>query len=99
MTPNNHPPSAAEPIFRQITVARSALQLLNFDTERANERSALVLLALLRLTPGSRWSEASNFTIRTVEIINWIATHYQKQYKQVIEEFCRYIPQPVKCSI
>lgn len=89
MTPQHDPPSTAEPIFRQVTAARRVLSLLNFDAERTNERSALVLLALLRLTPGMRWSEGTNATIRTVEIINWIATHYRKQYKPNSRETIR----------
>jgi hypothetical protein len=89
VTPQQEPASIAEPVFRQIAAARSVPQLLNFDAERANERSALVLLALLHLTPAMRWSEATNSTIRTVEIINWIATHYQRRYKPNTRERIR----------
>jgi len=38
-------------IARQIQEARRVLAQLNFDAERSNERSALVLLAPLGLTP------------------------------------------------
>lgn len=39
--------------------ARDLLEALNFDAERFNERSALVLLALANLRPGDDWSDAA----------------------------------------
>ncbi|WP_448073740.1 BsuBI/PstI family type II restriction endonuclease [Georgenia yuyongxinii] len=38
------------------------LRALGFDAERSNERSALVLLALLGLRPGEHWKNATNAT-------------------------------------
>ncbi len=89
MTSQHEPASTAELLFRQVTAGRRVLELLNFDAERANERSAYVLLALLRLTPAMRWGEATNATIRTVEIINWISTHYGRRYKPNTRETIR----------
>lgn len=40
--------------------ARTILRALGFDPERSNERSALVLLALLELKPGRTWADATN---------------------------------------
>lgn len=37
----------------RVAAAQDLLRQLNFDAERCNERSALVLLALLDLTPSS----------------------------------------------
>jgi type II restriction enzyme len=73
------------------TVARAGelLRLLDFDDERSNERSALVLLALLGLRPGSPWSTARNPRLRTVEIMQWIREHYQRDYKPNTRETIR----------
>ena len=40
----------------RVEEARIVLETLGMDAERSNERSALVLLALLRLTPSEAWS-------------------------------------------
>ncbi|MGD8150295.1 BsuBI/PstI family type II restriction endonuclease [Ornithinimicrobium sp. Y1694] len=40
--------------------ARVMLDRFGFDSERSNERSALVLLALLGLRPGEYWEDATN---------------------------------------
>lgn len=45
--------------------ARIILESLGFDAERSNERSALVLLALLHLGPAEEWSEVSAPMLRT----------------------------------
>ena len=65
------------------------LAQLNFDTERSNERSALVLLALLDLTPDAAWADAANPQLRTVEIMAWLRTHYGKDYKPNSRETIR----------
>ncbi len=76
-------------IARQIQVARRVLAWLNFDAERSNERSALVLLALLGLTPDTAWADATNPRLRTVEIMAWLRTHYGKDYKPNTRETIR----------
>ena len=60
----------------RIAEARELLGQLRFDAERCNERSALVLLALLALTPEAPWSAASNPLRRTVEIMAWLRERY-----------------------
>lgn len=74
---------------QRINEAQEILQLLNFDRERCNERSALVLLALLDLPPDRQWSKASNPMLRTVEIMEWLRTHYHKDYKPNTRETVR----------
>jgi adenine-specific DNA-methyltransferase len=74
---------------RRIAEARRVLALLNFDRERTNERSALVLLALLRLRPSSPWSKASNPRLRTVELMAWLRERYERDYKPNTRETIR----------
>jgi type II restriction enzyme len=74
---------------QQVAAARRVLALLNFDSERSNDRSALVLLALLGLAPGMEWREASNSTLRTVQIIEWIYDNYRRQYAPNTRETIR----------
>ncbi len=77
------------PIEERIESARRALALLNFDRERTNERSALILLALLQLKPGNDWKEATNPRLRTVEIMDWIRNEYGRDYKPNTRETIR----------
>lgn len=65
---------------KRIAEARDALNLLGFDRERCNERSALVLLALLRLKPETPWEEATDPAIGTRAIMEWMRDHYGKDY-------------------
>jgi BsuBI/PstI restriction endonuclease domain/BsuBI/PstI restriction endonuclease HTH domain len=82
-------PMRQESIAQQVSAARRILALLNFDAERSNERSALVLLALLGLTPGMQWHEATNSMLRTVQIIEWIRDNYDRQYAPNTRETIR----------
>jgi hypothetical protein len=63
--------------------------LLNFDAERCNERSALVLMALLDLGTHNVWSEATAPTLRTLEIIGTLRDRYGKNYKPNTRETIR----------
>jgi hypothetical protein len=62
---------------------------LNFDAERCNERSALVLLALLDLGAQDAWSAARAPTLRTIEIIGTLRDQYGKNYKPNTRETIR----------
>ena len=73
----------------QIQRAQNFLQLLQFDNEQANERSALVLLALLQLKPADKWQHATPKNLRTLEIMAWIRDHYQRDYKPNSRETIR----------
>ncbi|WP_283137610.1 BsuBI/PstI family type II restriction endonuclease [Rhizohabitans arisaemae] len=73
----------------KIMEAQGILRLLGFDDERCNERSALVLLALLRLPPSASWPSAERPMLRTVEIMDWLRTNYEKDYKPNTRETIR----------
>jgi len=73
----------------RIDEARHGLALLNFDSERCNERSALVLLALVGLTQSMPWAEATNPRLRTVEIMDWLRIEYGRDYKPNTRETIR----------
>lgn len=73
----------------RIGEAQDVLRLLNFDRQRYNERSALVLLALLDLPPDRPWSEAATPILRTVEIMEWLRQNYDRDYKPNTRETIR----------
>lgn len=89
MNADNLFPGGGGSTARQIETARWVLSQMNFDAERSNERSALVLLALLGLTPDMAWAEAGNPLMRTVEIMDWLRKHYGKDYKPNTRETIR----------
>lgn len=68
---------------------RLLLRNLVLDHDRQNERSALVLLALLALRPDDAWSDAKAVPLRTVEIMAWIREHYGINYKPNTRETIR----------
>ncbi len=73
----------------KINEARQLLEDLGFDKERTNERSALVLLALLRLSPDDFWSEATSPMLGTRAIMDWINTKYGVKYAPNTRETIR----------
>jgi len=73
----------------KIQEARAILEELNFDAERSNERSALVLLALADVGPTTPWTDATNPLRRTTEIMNWIDQHYRVRYAPNTRETVR----------
>jgi hypothetical protein len=73
----------------KVASARRVLSQLNFDPERCNERSALVLLALLGLGPGTPWNQAANEARRTVQILDWIREKYGRNYAPNTREAIR----------
>lgn len=74
-----------------IAAARQLLADLGFDRERTNERSALVLLALLQLGPGDDWSNAANPMLGTRAIMDWISeqfdVHYAPNTRETVRRF------------
>lgn len=61
----------------------SALQVLadlGLPREQQNERSALCLLALLKLTPKLGWADAESHLIGITPMMNWARDHYGKHY-------------------
>ena len=69
--------------------ARFILESLRFDVERSNERSAMVLLALLQLKPDDTWDAAIAPLLGTRAIMDWIRDHYGVDYKPNSRETIR----------
>lgn len=70
---------------------------LGLPKAQHNERSALCLLAILNLTPGKTWRQASNPLIGITPIMDWIRKQYEKDYapntretirRQTMHQFC-----------
>lgn len=78
-----------EAAFEYVEDARIVLETLGMDAERSNERSALVLLALLRLTPSESWAEAANPMLGTRAIMDFIRDEYGKEYAPNTRETVR----------
>jgi hypothetical protein len=74
---------------QQVRQAQDVLEQLGLPPQQQNERSALVLLALLNLTPGAGWSQASAPMLGITPIIEWIARHYGKAYAPNTRETIR----------
>ncbi len=60
--------------------ASHLLARFGFDEERSNERSAMVLLALLHLGPGDTWADATNALYGTRAIMDHIRDWWGKNY-------------------
>jgi hypothetical protein len=73
----------------RLAEAQSLLRQLNFDPERHNERSALVLLALLDLQPDAAWASATNPLIGVWDIMAWVREEYGKDYAANTRETIR----------
>jgi adenine-specific DNA-methyltransferase len=65
------------------------LRQLGFPRGQLNERSGLVLLAILNLMPKKQWRSASNPLIGITPIMDWIAEHYSKKYAPNTRETVR----------
>ena len=60
--------------------ALKIIQALGLPRAQQNERSALSLLALLNLKPGTAWKDAENSLVGITPIMEWIRKHYKKEY-------------------
>lgn len=69
-----------EDAYARVEDARLVLESFGFDAERSNERSALVLLALLQLAPLDEWPGASAPMLGTRAIMDWIRDEYGVDY-------------------
>ena len=56
------------------------LRDLGMPREQQNERSALTLLALAGLTPAKPWADASAPLMGVTPIMEWVASHYGREY-------------------
>jgi len=73
----------------RIAQARRLLEDLGFDRERTNERSALVLLALLQLGLDDPWSKSTSPMLGTRAVMDWIDTRYDVRYAPNTRETIR----------
>ncbi len=65
---------------RHLANALRILIELGMPRAQQNDRSAVSLLALLDLRPGSAWSQGTNPLIGITPIMNWARAHYDKEY-------------------
>lgn len=65
---------------QHIVDALGVLAQLGLPRAQQNERSALCLLALLDLSPGKKWKQASNPLIGITPIMDWAKAHYASAY-------------------
>lgn len=72
-----------------IDQAMEALERLEVGTTQLNERSAMTLLALLRLRPGDNWNDATNPMLGTRAIMDWIRDEFGVNYKPNTREIIR----------
>jgi BsuBI/PstI restriction endonuclease domain/BsuBI/PstI restriction endonuclease HTH domain len=73
----------------KLSQARTILVDLDLPRGQRNERTALCLLALLNLTPGGKWSDAQSPMIGITPIMDWVRTHYGKNYAPNTRETVR----------
>lgn len=82
---------------QQVSDAQTIIEQFGLPKAQQNERSALSLLAVLGMTPTSKWSDASNPLIGITPIMTWLADHYDKKYapntretirRQTMHQFC-----------
>lgn len=69
--------------------AQALLRDFGFDNEQCNARSALTLLALLRLKPLDAWADASNPMLGTRAIMDWIRDEHDVDYAANTRETIR----------
>jgi len=82
---------------RHLKAAHQIIVSLGLPRAQHNERSALCLLALLDLVPGTPWSKARNPLVGITPIMDWAREHYDKEYapntretvrRQTMHQFC-----------
>ena len=80
-----------------IKAAHQIIIALGLPRAQQNERSALCLLALLNLTPGTAWADAQNPLVGITPMMDWIRMHYDKEYapntretirRRTLHQFC-----------
>ncbi len=74
---------------KRIDEALAILASLNVPREQQNERSALVLLALLGMTPRKSWSDATNPMLGITEMMNVFQDQFSKEYAPNTRETVR----------
>lgn len=74
---------------KRIDQALAILASLNVPREQQNERSALVLLALLGMTPRKSWSAATDPMLGITEMMNMFRDQFGKEYAPNTRETVR----------
>ena len=74
---------------KQIDKAMTLLAQIGLPAAQQNERAALTLLALLKLTPGQTWAEAENPMMGITPIMEFASKHYGKTYAPNTRETIR----------
>ncbi|MDY6803562.1 MAG: BsuBI/PstI family type II restriction endonuclease [Cyanobacteriota bacterium] len=81
--------SSSDLVNNKIEEAKAILKNIGLPRAQQNERSALTLLALLNLKSNMLWSDANSPLIGITPIMEFIAKHYDKQYKPNTRETIR----------
>jgi hypothetical protein len=69
--------------------AKGILSAIGMPRAQTNDRSAYVLLALSGLEESTSWSKATRPEMRIVDMMNYMHTHYGKEYKPNTRETIR----------
>ena len=85
----NRPANLRKAAAKRIDEALSILAALGAPREQQNERSALVLLALLGMTPREPWSSATNPPLGITEMMNIFRDRFGKEYAPNTRETVR----------
>lgn len=70
----------------RIKEAQRVLKQRGFPQQQTNIRSALTLLSLLDLKPGSEWKNAGSPLLGITEMMNYFSEHYGKTYSPRFHE-------------
>ncbi len=74
---------------KYIDHAKDILTQIGLPRAQLNERSALVLLAILDMTPARKWNEAASPLVGITPIMDWLTAHFDKKYKPNTRETVR----------
>jgi hypothetical protein len=81
--------SREDQVKQKIDEALRVLELLGLPDGQRNERSALTLLALLNLKPGSPWRDAQRPPLGITQMMGYFAEHYGRRYAPNTRETVR----------
>lgn len=87
ITPKN--PKGGNSILTKLKEAKGILAAIGMPKQQTNDRSAYVLLALADIKETDTWDCAQKKELRIVDMINFMATNYDKVYKPNTRETIR----------
>lgn len=76
-------------ILTKLKEAKGILAAIGMPKQQTNDRSAYVLLALANIKETDTWDCAKKNELRIVDMMNFMATHYDKVYKPNTRETIR----------